>query len=732
MKKLIALLTALMLLALPAAGMAQGEESLPDMLWAASDWSFLAEWGILTEEEAALLSAERAAAEAGREIVYTATVEAGPLTGGEEFDAALADLLGRLTFVARAQRNEGGMTILADGAELFTIVLGEKDGLYAVGSNLLPSAASLTLEDLNRLPNRIVTALQANGLISREDAMRFGMMTASPMGMTGLPWMLLTAEYPDMADLDLTAWNAVLADVQSRRVYAPVTVQPAGCDEATQMWTMTVTAKDVTDFIRAILLTLRDNEELTDAVAGALGYDQLIASYASMYHYTMGSFTQEVIEPLLQELEGMDELLPLELNITAYVNAQGEIVSMLVDVLDVSFRDAEVYVYAHPETNPENFADLFSMPAEPVRVQQFVYNRLTGSDGVTHELLFGDDRPEVYVSCVRSEIPVSHAVSYALTMGENAVDGTRTVEYSVSLGCETGYPSMAPMKVVTFDLNARWPLYAYDAGELQYGEQHMELVISIVKGGVVEMYPRDAVTIRYHADASQGAEMLTDVTYVRSIELDGDDLTGMETYTAVFGGETMLELTADIATRTPEVSIFDGDVARLNDMTDEQLAAWVGMVIDTAKNWCAAESQGWLGEMIRLWESAQAEETYEVEVVENTLEDLRPDDAPEVTAEGVVLHPGGAYDWEWSVFQAEEVIRVNCEVVPDFVPSYEGEIPPPGSGVTYHLTFEPLQAGNAWLLLNFGNMAELDVDTQEDAAYLYEIIVDEDGNITVR
>lgn len=608
MRKLISLLTALVLLALPVSGMAQEDDSLFDLLWAASDWGFLADWGILTAEEAALLSAEKAAVEAGREVVYTATVKTGPMTDSVEFDEALADLMSRLTIVARAQRNEAGVTILADGAELFSAALGEKDGLYAVGSNLLPSVASMTMEDLNRLPNRLVTALQANGLVSREDAMRFGMMTASPMGISGLPLMLLTADYPAAEELDLTAWNAVLADVQSRMVYAPVTVQPGGSDEATQMWTLTVTAKDVTDFVRAALLTLRDNEELTDAVTGALGYDQLAASYASMYRYTMGTFTQEVVEPLLRELEGVDELLPVELNLTAYVDVEGGIVCMMVDVLDVSYRDAEADVTIGTDAEPDNFADLFNMPAEPVRVLQFAYSRQTGSDGVTHELLFGDDRLEAYVSLARSEHPVSHAVNYALTMGENGADGTRTVEYSVSLDCETSYPSMAPLKNVTFDLNARWPTYVYGAEEQPYAEQNMALTISIVKGGVVEMYPRDAVTIRYHADASQGAEQLTDVTYVRSIELDGDYLTGTETYTAVFGGETMIELHADIATRTPEGSIFDGDVARLNDMTDEQLTAWVGALIDTAKTWYAAENQGWLGEMIRLWESTQAVE----------------------------------------------------------------------------------------------------------------------------
>ena len=607
-KKLMALLMAV-LMALPLAGAAEEMTSPFDLLWAGSDWGFLADWGILTEWEAERLSADWAAVEAGREIVRTARVTTGALTGEPEADAALAELLGRMTIVLREQRNELGMSVLVDGAELLNASVGERSGLYAVGSNLLPSAVSFTADDLNRLPNRIVTALQANGLVSREEAMRFGMMTASPVGMTSLPLMLLTADYPAAEDLDLTAWNAVLEDVQSRMVYAPVTVQPAGCDEAVQVWTLTVTAKDLTDFIRAILLTLRDNEELTDAVAGALGYDQLIASYANLYHYTMGTFTEEVVEPLLRELEGVDELLPVEINITAYVNAQGETVSMLVDVLDVSYRDAEVNVYAHPETNLDDFADLFSMPAEPVQVQQFIYNRLTGSDGVTHELLFGDEGPEVYVSCVRSEHPVSHAVSYALTMGENGVDGTRTVEYSVSLGCETFYSSMVPSKVVTFDLNARWPLYAYDEGELQFAEQNMELVIDIVKGGVVELYPHDVATIRCHADARQGTEEMADVNYCLSFEVDGADLTGKETYTAVLEGEKVLEYTADIATRTPEGSVFDGDVARLNDMTDEQLAAWVGAVIDAAKNWYAAESQGWLGEMIDLWEAAQPEET---------------------------------------------------------------------------------------------------------------------------
>ena len=159
MKKLLSIVLCL-LMALSVLPAGAENPSMLDQMWMMADFSFLADWGILTEDEVALLSPDRDVVESGRELVREFTLDVGPLTGVREEDAAFNALLGRMTFINRSRRHEESLEVLLDGETLLTLGYGEGEEGYRIGSNLLDEVIAFTAADLETLPNRLVTAAQ--------------------------------------------------------------------------------------------------------------------------------------------------------------------------------------------------------------------------------------------------------------------------------------------------------------------------------------------------------------------------------------------------------------------------------------------------------------------------------------------------------------------------------------------------------------------------------------------
>ena len=332
MKKLLSIVLCL-LMALSVLPAGAENPSVLDKLWNMADFSFLADMGILTGEEAALLALDRDVVESGRELVREFTLAVGPLTGVPEEDALLNELLSRVTFINRSQRHEEALEVLLDGETLLTLGYGEGEEGYRISSNLLDEVIAFTAADLEKLPKGLDIAALAYGLITQTDPYQTGVMTA---GWTDSIYAaLLTLLSSDMSvynDLDFTAWNAALAPVQGRQLYTAVAEQPADCDAAVEMWTLTVTGADVTNLVRAALITLRDNPDLTLALSEALGLEDM----GYLYDMRGNVLLEEVVNPILAELEGVEELLPVELQLTAWENEAGEIVRMEIVVLDTT------------------------------------------------------------------------------------------------------------------------------------------------------------------------------------------------------------------------------------------------------------------------------------------------------------------------------------------------------------------------------------------------------------
>ncbi len=642
MKKLLSLVLCALLLLTPVLGAAADEDaSLLDQLWAMSDCSYLVDWGVLTDAEAAMLSADKAAVEAGRELVRTATVTTGPLTGNPDGDAALAALLERVTFVERSQRNEETLALLLDGEEALTFSLGEQDGLYVLGSSLLPGAVSLNAADLETLPTRLVTAAQENGLISSQEAMQFGMMMGgdvTSVGMVMPTWVRLIGMEVDVSALDLTAWNAVLSGVQARMTYADG-------DDGLQTWSVTVTPEDVTDFVRAALITVRDNPSLADALAELLDYDRMAMLYGDM-----GSFTEELIDPLLTELEAAETLLPMQLDITGYADAQGETVRLEIDMLDTSMTSAEVTIYAAPETTVEigdtdmsleNFADYFTLPSEPELLLSIVYNRRTAENETVHEVLMGDDEYRVYFEY--REAPGS----YTITMGD-LEDGVRTEQISGAF--DWNVSREGGETTLTANLLYQYPTTDYVWNEESHGFDFISKTCELAYA--LEAEVTDAGFRLCLNGRNTAAEEPLCVDMVVDCAVDGVDLTGTEQIELRYGDDVMFAYAADLRTQEPAGSILVEEAQRLADMTDEGLTAWVAQVKANAEAWYAAQQNGWVGDLVELMDVPAPEVETSVVYTEVI------DENSAVLGNVYMLETSGLVDWSVEIVEGEDVVEV--------------------------------------------------------------------------
>ena len=560
MKKLLSFVMCVVMLAVPVLGAQAENPSVLDELWGSVDFSFLADWGVLTAEEAAMLVPDKAAVENGREVVRAFTLGLGSISGVPEEDALLNELLSRVTFINRSQRHEEALEVLLDGETLLTLGYGESAEGYRLSSNLLGEAIAFTAADLEKLSNRLVTAAQNNGLVTSEQAMQFGMMTATmPSSTYGMLLGMATGDYPAMAELDLTEWNAVLSDVTGRQLYTAVTEQPADCDAAVEMWTLTVTGADVTNLVRAALITLRDNPDLTLALSEALGLQDM----AYLYDMSGNVLLDEVVSPALAELEGVEERIPMEVQLTAWENAEGEIVRMEIMLLDTEE----------------------DVPALLLRVD---YTRLTDGDTVTHDVVLGHDWSDYiyatfvdgrrYFSLDIGEVYMEGEADQAYTGGGRSSSLTMALAYVVN-------DTIPGLKSVQFQLSVLMPVSDWDMDGAGYEQMDYTLTMEVFDETFTASEQECGMCITVRANHCRGTQELMDVYGYVSYGVTGDDLTGTESLRYTVDGVTMLEYAAQVYTQEPSGSIMDGEAIHLNAFTDEELTAWLAGVAENVEAW---------------------------------------------------------------------------------------------------------------------------------------------------
>ena len=558
MTNMISLLMALLMAITPAA-FAAGKAADVDGKEAMNEWSFLVDLGVLTQEEAAMLSADRTAVAAGRELIHTGSIAAGNLTGVPEFDEGLAALLARASFEVREWRDGLALTLLADGEELERFAIAGQDGLYALSSRLLPAPVGFTAEELSQPATfiRLTSALLKNGLISQDDARAISMLLLNG-GMAPWPVGLMQSFSGKMPAIDLTSWNAALAALQGRMVYI-------GAADGTRTWTLDVTAADLRDLFVAALIVVRDSPELNALLAEATGFNA--------YGEAGGvSFNDAYILPLLADLEGAETLVPVHTRLAGHEDAAGNLVRLEIDLCDAED------------------------PALPVELR-FDWTCRQEADGEVYELLMGDETGMyIYVSC-------THAIGafgdgYMLSLGSIEEDG-RYVAFSAELGWRVSRSSYTLFTQAEVYLDVTFPGNEFMSTPPE--SLHYQLMLEIAEHRIAII----AVSERESASVPLRSE------FVVRAAIDGVDLTGTESLTLTSGENLLLECSADVRTQPHEDSLFTGDIVRMSEMSDEELAAWVAQVKGSAGAWNATQQNGWLGEFVQLMQTLEPEEDAE-------------------------------------------------------------------------------------------------------------------------
>lgn len=285
MKKFLASLLALLLLAMPFAALA---ESAPAMDLSA----------FMTEEDY-----YTRALQAGRPVSFTITVSdvATDLTGEPAIDQVIAEVLNAAVISGYTQGNEQsfslGMTQQNGSVSdllSFTTAVNEKDTYFK--SNLTGGAIVVGEDELLPFMERLIDVMTQVGFFDEETAA--GLKAELPAMMEQVKAELAAADSAqiDYASLDFSALTEAFAVVAGKMEMGAPDILPRNCDPAVAMVTVTMTPDEMKGMIAAAIKFIQDNPTLADYIAAQISFEESIAP-------SMAGVTDET--PTFTEFLGM-------------------------------------------------------------------------------------------------------------------------------------------------------------------------------------------------------------------------------------------------------------------------------------------------------------------------------------------------------------------------------------------------------------------------------------------
>lgn len=266
MKKFLASMLALLLLAMPFAGLA---ETAPAM-----DLSAL-----LTESQdySALALAN------GRRVSFNieASDVATDLTGEPAIDAVIADVLNALVINGYAQGNEQSFTLGMEQqgkvAEVLSIATAKDGADTYFKSNLTGATIVIGEDEVQPFAERLIDVMTAIGFFDEETAA--GMKAELPAMMEQMKAELAAvgSAQIDYASLDYSALVEAFAVVAAKMETGAPDILPRNCDPAVAMVTVTMTPDEMKGMIAAMIKFIQDNPTLADYIAAQISFEESIA-----------------------------------------------------------------------------------------------------------------------------------------------------------------------------------------------------------------------------------------------------------------------------------------------------------------------------------------------------------------------------------------------------------------------------------------------------------------------
>lgn len=233
MKKITAMLLALVMLALPMLGLA---ESPSEML--------------------------EAAVAAGRPLRVEGQLSYGSFPGMDEETAALVnDVVDAIGFTYTAQEDQGSFALKLSGNDVLTFAAATEGEDTYINSNLLGGTVAF-----NEAEGKVILEYLMNLAVAS------GMMTESDLAEVKAALEQATAQVSasmedvNVEDIDLTGIMTVAMELAAKVQTGEVTQQPKNCDAAASMITMTLTGEDIAKLYNAIFDALKGVPQFMDAL----------------------------------------------------------------------------------------------------------------------------------------------------------------------------------------------------------------------------------------------------------------------------------------------------------------------------------------------------------------------------------------------------------------------------------------------------------------------------------
>ena len=543
MKKLLSLILALMMFALPCLA-----ES--DTIGGADDLTSL----FLTNDAFNWGNIQQEALDAGRQVTVTLTVPelSGIATGDAATDAAIVDLVKALGLRVTTQGEEYDMGLSLNGKDVLSMGLATAGEDAYIKSNLIGGTIVLSMAEVEPIISRLLDMMVLMGAFTAEDAAEMKSQVTMMMDTfkasleQGLNAQL---DMDDLAEMDFSAVEEAAKAIRVEEVTEIIV--PRMCDMATTGICVTIDNEAFVGLVKAVLECIKVNPMLMDYFAVSGGYPteesraadwaatgelyKMFGWYESEEEYIAANPTaEEAIAMVLEQLEGA-KLLDGDFVTSLFFNDTEELV-YLTSVLPMFTETAALY-----ETED---AEVVNGTTEMLNV---VYTRQTVAQGVSHVCNINVDGEGITIDMLAQE------KAWTINLGElSTMETLLTIhaveEDGVIKGDYTTYAE-GPMGTFSFYHVVDDAQFKTDmAFTMELGEEYLT------------------------AHPTEEAFHLA-IDYVCDYARNGVDFTGKETVTVGFN-DVKVVLVGDIATSDPAESIMAGTVVRPAALDDAAFANW--------------------------------------------------------------------------------------------------------------------------------------------------------------
>lgn len=473
MKKLLTLLLAVLMLAMPLTGLAEagiiGGADGETAIFTTTDNLTLSDLGLMTGVTFNYSQAIKDALDAGRRVEIDIALSDWPsgVTGEEQVDQIINDVLDCLKFQVNQQGDEWTFALNMTGNDVLTLggaVLG--DDIY-FNSNLLGGTIVFTMDEVVPVINRLLDMFVVAEMITAEEAEEI--KAQLPMIIDMVKAELESAmsnplENVDLSTLDLTALVDAIAPLANNVAVSEVTMQPRNCDPATTVATLTVSPEEFKAIVKAFLLFLKNNPAITDAIMAQSGMNNAV--------FTTAMEEEEVdfnavLDEAMADLEN-ETLLAGDMVGSVYLGEDGMPVCVTLTMPTVSTE----YEYSSDDNGSYDVTE----SSTTVNVA-LTYARLTTNNAVNHSVTMEADNialtgnlvnepNRLYLSMAGSEDGEEMmfvSLDQSFTQTETNVDGVTTICFKaedVDLRLEG--PSNYVLDGVNFSGTDKMDLYVND------------------------------------------------------------------------------------------------------------------------------------------------------------------------------------------------------------------------------------------------------------------------------